>query len=320
MNTLARILVTIALSCTVSVALAQSYPSRPIRIIVSGPPGGGPDIIGRMVGQKLNDAWAQPVVIENRPGAGGNIGAELAARANADGYTLLVATPAHTANPTLFQKVAYDPVRDFAPVIQLTAGSYILVTPPTLPAKNVKEIISLASSGKGIKYASAGIGAPAHLGMELLKSVASFDALHVPYKGTALALVDVAAGQIDIFLTTMPGGMPFIRSGRVKPVAVTGLKRAQLLPEVPTIAESGYAGFEVSGWQGLVAPARTPTAVIAKLHDEVARVLTLPEFKERLATEGAEPVGGTSEAFGAYLKNEMTKWAKVIRQSGARAD
>jgi tripartite-type tricarboxylate transporter receptor subunit TctC len=299
---------------------AQSYPNRPIRVIVSGPPAGGPDIIGRMVGQKLSTAWGQPVVIENRPGGGGNIGAELAAKALPDGYTLLVATPAHTANPTLYRQINYDPVRDFAPVTQLTAGSYILVVPLALPVKTLKDVIALARSPAGIKYASAGIGAPAHLGMELLKTVAGFDALHVPYKGTAVALVDLLAGQVDVFLTTMPGGLPFIRGGRVKPVAVTGLSRSQLLPDVPTIAESGFPGFEVSGWQGLVAPAGTAKSIIAKIHDETTRMLKLPEFRDRLAAEGADPIGGTPEAFGAYLRSEMTKWAKVIKQSGARVD
>ena len=299
---------------------AQPYPSRSIRIIVSGPPAGGPDIIGRMVGQKLNEAWMQPVVIENRPGGGGNIGAELAARANPDGYTLLVATPAHTANPTLYAKVAYDPVKDFAPVIQLTAGSYILVTPLSLPAKTLKDVIALAHTGKGIKYASAGIGAPAHLGMELLKTVASFDVLHVPYKGTAAAMVDVAAGQIDVFLATMPGGLPFIRSAKVKPLAVTGDKRSAALPNTPTVAESGVPGFETVTWFGISAPAATPAAVINKLHDGIIKVLRDPDLVQRMAGQGSEPHATTPTEMARYMREESARWKKVIASARIVAD
>jgi tripartite-type tricarboxylate transporter receptor subunit TctC len=304
-----------------SAVVAQNFPTKPLRIVVGLAPGGGTDIVGRMVGQRLSAAIGQQVIIDNRPGASGNIAAEIVAKSPADGYTLIVVTASHVINPSLYPKMSYDPIKDFSAVTQLTAQPYLFVVNPSVPAKSVKEFIALAKSRKGgLTYASSGSGLLGHLGMELLKSQAKFDAVHIPYKGAGPALMDTIAGQVDAFFPTIISGLPQVRSGKVRVIAVTTLKRAALLPEVPTVAEQGFPGYEVNGWYGLLAPAGTPKDVIAYLHREVAEVLRSPEGKERLAAEGAEGVGNTPEQFAAYMQSDMVKWGKVVKQSGARAD
>ncbi|MBI4191000.1 MAG: tripartite tricarboxylate transporter substrate binding protein, partial [Betaproteobacteria bacterium] len=276
-------------------ASAQSYPNKSIRIIVAATPGGGADTVGRMIGQQLAETWARAVVIDNRPGGGATIGAEIAAKAVADGYTLLVITSQLTISQTLYRKLSYHLVKDFAPITQIAAGAYILAVHPSVPAKTVNELIALAKSKKGgITYASGGgIGSASHLGMELLKTLAGFDAVNVPYKGTAPAIIDLIAGQVDASIATMLGGLPHVRSGKVKALAVTSIKRSLLLPDVPTVAEAGFRGYEVSGWYGLLAPAGTPREVVAKLYEEISRSLKLPDVRDRMVANGADPVGST---------------------------
>ena len=310
-----------AASTFCSPAMAQNFPVKPLRIVVGLAPGGGTDIIARMVGQRLSTAIGQQIIIDNRAGASGNIAAEIVAKSPADGYTLIVVTASHAINPSLFSKMNYDPIVDFSAITQLTAQPYLFVVNPRVPAKSVKEFIALAKSRKGgLTYASSGAGLLGHLGMELLKTHAKFEAVHVPYKGAGPALIDTIAGQVDAFLPTIISGLPQARSGKVRAIGVTTLKRAAVLPEVPTVAEQGFPGYEVSGWYGLLAPAGTPNDVIATLNREVVKVLHSPEARERLAAEGAEGVGNTPEQFGAYMRSEMVKWSKVVKQSGARAD
>ncbi len=302
-------------------SFAQSYPGKSVRLVVGLAPGGGTDIVGRMVGQRLSAAINQQVIIDNRPGASGNIAAEIVAKSPADGYTLIVVTASHVINPSLYPKMSYDPIKDFSAVTQLTAQPYLFVINPSVPAKTVKEFVALAKSRKGgLTYASSGAGLLGHLGMELLKTQATFAAVHIPYKGAGPALVDTIAGQVDAFFPTIISGLPQVRSGKVRVIAVTTLKRAALLPDVPTVAEQGFPGYEVNGWYGLLAPAGTPKDIIAFLHREVADVLRSTEGRERLAAEGAEGVGNTPEQFAAYMQSDMMKWSKVVKQSGARAD
>ena len=289
-------------------AMAQNFPAKPVRIVVGLAPGGGTDIIARMVGQRLGAAVNQQVVIDNRPGASGNIAAEIVARSPADGYTLIVVTASHVINPSLYSKMSYDPIKDFTGITQLTAQPYLFVINPNVPAKTVKEFVVLAKTRKGgLTYASSGSGLLGHLGMELLKLQANFEAVHIPYKGASPALVDTIAGQVDAFFPTIISGLPQV-------------KRAALLPDTPTVAEQGYPGYEVNGWYGMLAPAGTPKEVIAFLNREVGEVLRSAEGRERLAAEGAEGAGNTPEQFAAYMQSEAAKWSKVVKQSGARAD
>lgn len=317
-----RTVVSIALCAPIAYeVLAQPYPNKPIRIVVAGTPGGGTDFVARLVAQKLTETWGQAMVIENRPGGGGNLAHELVAKAPPDGYTLLVVAPSLATNAGIYPRLSYDPIKDFAPITQLNAGYYLFVVPPSLPVKTVEEFIALAKSKKGgLTYASAGSGQLGHLGMELLKTLAGFNAVHVPYKGDTPAIIDVIAGQVDAFFSSMPGGQPHVRSGRMRALAVTSMKRSQRLPDVPTVAESGFPGYEVNGWHGLLAPAGTPKEIIARLHEEAARILRLPDIKERMVENGVESVGNTPQEFAAYINSETIKWARVIKQSGARVD
>ena len=303
------------------VASAQNYPTKPVRIIVGLAPGGGTDIITRMVGQRLGPVIGQQIVVDNRPGAGGNVAAELVARSAPDGYTLIVVTASHAVNPSLYKKLGYDPLRDFSAITQLTSQPYIFVVNPSVPARSVKEFIALARATKGgITYASSGAGLLGHLGMELLRTLAPFNAVHVPYKGAGPARIDTIAGQVDAFFPTIISGLPQVKAGKVRAIGVTTVKRSVLLPNVPTIAEQGFPGYEVNGWYGLLAPAGTPREVVAHLNKEVVRVLGMPELKGRMEGDGAEPVGNSPEQFTRYIETEMVKWAKVVKQSGARAD
>ena len=315
------VLAAIALAAAAAGASAQQFPSKPIRFVVGLAPGGGTDIVARTVGTKLSTQVNQQVVVDNRPGASGNIAAELVARSAPDGYTLLVVTASHVINPGLYKKLSYDAMKDFAPVTQLTSQPYIFVVHPSFPAKNIKEFIAVARSRKeGITYASSGSGLLGHLGMELMKSTIKFPATHIPFKGAAPALTATMSGEVDGFLPTIISGLPQVKSGRVRAIAVTTKERSPLLPNVPTVAEQGFPGFEVNGWYGLLAPAAVPKDVLATLNAEVVKVLRQPDIKERMASEGALPVGNTPEQFAAYMRTEAEKWIKVVRQSGAQAD
>ncbi len=302
-------------------ALAQPYPNKPIRIIVAATPAGSIDYVARIVGQKLGATFGQQIIIDNRGGAGGNIAAESTAKASPDGHTLLAIAANLAINPSLYRKLSYDPIRDFAPITQFTAAGYILALHPSVPVKTVKEFIALAKSRKGgITYASSGSGQAQHLGMELLKTVAGFDAVHIPYKGGAPTVLALIAGEADAALLSTPSALPQLKTGKMRALAMTSLKRLSLLPDVPTIAEAGLPGFEVSGWISLLAPAGTPREVVAKLYEEIARILKLPEISASMRENGQDTVGSTPEQFSAYLKAEITKWEKVVKLSGARAD
>ena len=315
--------VAIALAATFAIApaAAQNFPAKPVRFVVGLAPGGGTDIVARMVGQKLSQNINQQVIVDNRPGASGNIAAELVARGAPDGYTLLVTTASHVINPALYKKLNYDPIKDFAPVTQLTAQPYIFVVHPTMPAKNVKEFVGLAKSRKdGLTYASSGSGLLGHLAMELLKSESNFSATHIPYKGAAPALMATISGEVDAFFPTIISGTPQVKNGKLRAIAVTTKERSPLLPNVPTVAEQGFPGYEVSGWYGLLAPAGVPKDVLAYLNAETVKVLRDGEVKQRMSNEGAVPVGSTPEQFASYMRSEAQKWAKVVKLSGATAD
>src|SRR5882724_2212355 len=303
-------------------AHAQGYPAKPVRMIVAYPPGGGTDIVGRMLAQKLGESLGQSVVVENRGGASGNIGTELAARAVPDGYTVLMGNVAPNAiNVSLFRTLPFDPIADFAPVSLVASTPNILVVHPSTAARTVGEVIALAKSRPGaLNFASAGVGSSSHLAGELFRVLAGADIVHVPYKGAGPALVDVLSGQVQLYFATMPAAMPHVRSGKLVPVAVTSARRSQALPGLPTIAESGVSGYEASTWYGLLAPARTPGAAVARLHEGVVKILADAAVREKLADQGFEPVGDSPGEFAAYIKSEIAKWGKVIRDAGIRPE
>ena len=302
-------------------AAAQGYPAKPIRVVLPVAPGGGSDIIVRVVTQKLAVAIGQQFVIDFRGGANGNIAHDLVAKAAPDGYTLLWVNAGFATNATLYRKLNHDPVRDFTPITQLTSQSYVLVAHPSVPVKNVREFVALSKARKGgLVYASTGAGSLPHLGMELFRIQAGIAGTHIPYKGAGPALIDLMGGQVDVMMPTLIAGTPLVKSGKLRALAVTSTQRSALLPAVPAIAEQGYAGFEVSGWYGMLAPAGTPKEAIALLHAGIVAVLKLPDTAERLTSDGAVAVGNTPAEFGAFIKSEMAKWGRVIKASGATAD
>ncbi len=302
-------------------APAGAYPTKPIRLIVPLTAGGPTDILARLIAQPLSVSLGQQVVIDNRPGAGGNIGAEMAARAPADGYTLFMGTSGPLSiNVTLYSKLAFDPLRDFAPVILAASAPFVIVANPSLPANNVKELIALAKAKPGqLNYGSVP-GSASHLATELFKSMAGVEIVHVPYKGAAPATTDTIAGQIQLSFASTPGSMPQVKAGKLKALAVTSPKRIAALPDVPTVAEAGLAGYAASVWYGIVAPARTPREVIVKLNTEIAKILSDRAQRERIAASDFEPTASTPEEFREFIQRETVKWAKVIKASGARAD
>jgi tripartite-type tricarboxylate transporter receptor subunit TctC len=303
-------------------ALAQNYPVKPIRVIVPFPAGGIADVFARVIGAKLNDAWGQQVVVENRPGAGGNIGADIVAKSPADGYTLVMGSiGTHAVNVSLFSKLPYDPVRDFAPVTQVMEADGLLVVHPSVPVKTVKELIALARARPGqIAYASAGNGTAGHLAGELFKLMAHIDMVHIPYKGNVPAIIDLIGGQTSLLFATMPTVMPQVQAGRLKALAVTGATRSAAAPELPTISEAALPGFEVTNWIGIFAPAGTPRDIVVKLNGEANRTMRQPEIQRRLATEGAKFTARTPDEFGAFVKAEIAKWAKVVKSAGIHVD
>ncbi|SPA22432.1 conserved exported hypothetical protein [Cupriavidus taiwanensis] len=302
-------------------ALAQSFPARPVRLVVPYPPGGPTDIVARVVGQKLSERLGQPLVVENRPGAGGNIGAEAVARAAPDGYTLLVATTAHAINMTLFRKPGYDTRKDFAPVSLLTRGPLVLVTAPATPAANVAELIAMARTRPGqLTFASSGNGQSTHLAAELFNSMAGVRMTHVPYKGSAPALTDVMGGQATVMFDTMLSAMPFVRDGKLRALAVTGAQRSPAAPDTPTIAQSGLPGYEASAWNALLAPAGTPPAVLETIAAALKSVLDDADVRARFATQGFAAEWTSPPATAKFLDQEIDKWARVVKASGATID
>lgn len=303
-------------------ALAQgwessvAYPSRAVRVVVPFPPGGGTDIISRTVAQKLNETWRQPVVVDNRSGANGIIGTDIGAKAKPDGYTVLVVIATHAINPFLYPKLPYNTAADFTPVTLMAQYPFILTAHPSVPAKSVRDLIALARSKPGqLSYASSGNGSGPHLGMELFKSAAKIEVVHVPYKGAGPANTDLISGQVQLMFNNFLAAMPMISAGRLRVLAVTSAKRSQVMPEVPTMAESGLPGFAVTGWYGVLVPAGTPQAIVTKIQSDIAAALRVSAVNSRLKSEGAEPVGSTPEQFAKFLQVETQKWAKVIKDA-----
>ena len=321
MKILARFTALLALAGACSVVSAQAYPAKPVRLVVPSVAGGSTDVIARIVAQKLSASLGQPVIVDNRSGAAGNIASEHVAKSANDGYTLLVAYGGFSINPALYKKLPFDSVKDFDPVIQICSVTGILVVNPALPARTAGELIALAKSRPGqVSFASAGSGTVTHLAGELFKSMAGIEMLHVPYKGSSPALTDVLGGQVSAMFANMPGTLQHLRSGKLRVLAVTSAKRSPLLPEIPTIAEAGLPGYEAGTWYAVLAPAGTPKTVVARINTEIARALQATEMLEYLNSEGATPAGGTPEQFGAFLKTEFDKWSRVVRASGASVD
>jgi tripartite-type tricarboxylate transporter receptor subunit TctC len=299
-----------------------AYPTKPIRIIVPFTPGGPADMTARPIAQGLTESWGQQVIVDNRPGGSGNIGAELAAKSAPDGYTLFLATPGIIAvNPSLYSKVPFDTVRDFAGVTNAVTTANIMVVPPSLPVSSVKDLIRLARERPGqLSYATAGNGSASHLGTEMFKSMANVNIVHVPYKGAAPGVTDLMGGHVQLMIIGMSVSLPHVRSGKLKALGVSSLKRSPAAPELPTLNESGLPGFEVVNWMGVLAPAKTPRDTVAKLSAEIHRILHMPEMRARLLAQGFEPVGNTPEEFDAYIKSELVKWSKVVKQAGIKPD
>ncbi|HEV7803136.1 MAG TPA: tripartite tricarboxylate transporter substrate binding protein [Burkholderiales bacterium] len=300
----------------------QTYPTRPIRMVVPFSAGAGvTDIMARLVGQHLGASIGQQIVIDNRPGAGGIPGTEVVSRAPPDGYTLLMTNVALAVNPYLYPKLPYDAVKDFMPVTMVNSAPLLLVVHPSIAAKSVKELVAYAKSHPGqLNYGSGGVGSTPHLSGELFKSLAGIDAVHVPYKGGAPALTDLVGGQLSFMIENVPGTMPFVKAGKLRALAITSPQRSSLEPALPTMAEAGVPGYEVIGWNGIVAVKGTPPAIVSRLHVEVARILRTPEVRQRLTALGAEPVGNTPDEFGAFIKAEMARWGKIIKEKGIRSE
>jgi tripartite-type tricarboxylate transporter receptor subunit TctC len=321
MKTLTLALAAACALAVISTTHAQTYPTKPVRLVVPFAPGGGADITGRAIAQKLAEGFGQQVVVDNRAGAAGNIGTELAARSAPDGYTLLLIGPNHTTNISLFAKLNYDPVKDFEPISLVTSAPYVLLVHPSLPARNVKELIALARAKPGqLTYGSSGNGTAGHLAMELVKTQAKIDMLHVPYKGSQPLLTDLIGGQVVAGFGDALSSTPQVQAGRLRALAVSGGKRTHTMPDVPTVAEAALPGFDVTVWQGILAPAGTPREIVARLHSEIISAMQKPEVQSRMATLGVDIIGNSPQEFAAFIKRDIAKWAVVIKASGARID
>ena len=310
-----------ALALWTSGATAQPFPAKTVRMVVPFATGGGTDIIGRLVAQKLSDAWGQQMVVENRAGGGSVIGTEVVARSAPDGYTLLLTAPPFTTNAALLPKLSYDALHDFAPITLAAYAPLIVVAHPSLPVRSVKDLVAIAKARPGqLSYGSSGNGGPQHLAGELFKSMAGVDLVHVPYKGGAPATVDLVGGQVQIGFSSMLTALTFVKSGRLRPLAVTSLQRSAVMPELPTVAESGFAGYETTTWYGILTRAGTPPAVVASLNADIARVLKLPEIRDRLASEGAEVAASPPAVFAAFLQTEIERVRKLAKFTVIKLD
>jgi tripartite-type tricarboxylate transporter receptor subunit TctC len=314
--------VIVVLACSVAPAAAQTYPAKTVRLIAPFAPGGATDVLARLAAQKLSERWGQTVIVDNRVGAGGHIGAELAARAAPDGYTLLVAGTPHAIGMTLYKKLAYDLVKDLVGANRIATYPSAIAVHPQLPAKNVKELIAIAKARPGqLNFGSAGVGSPNGLALELFQTMAKVKMTHIPYKGGSGQMVsELISGQVQLASIGLPPVMPYVKSGRLKVIAVTGMTRSDLLPQTPTVHESGLPGFDVTSWYGIFGPAALPKDIVAKLNADVAAILNAPDLKQRLDGLGAEPGSMSVDAFNKYVREEVTKWAKVVKDSGATAD
>jgi tripartite-type tricarboxylate transporter receptor subunit TctC len=315
---------TLFLACALLIGSAHAqdlYPSKPLRLILPFPPGGGTDILGRLLAERLAANLGQPVVTENRGGAGGNVGAEAAARAAPDGYTIVLVAPSLAISPTLYAKLNYDPVKDFAPIGLVASVPNVMITHPSVPAQNLREFIALAKAKPGgMNFGSGGSGTSNHLAGELLNLAAGIKLVHVPYKGVNLAMNGVLAGEVHLAFIGIPVPAPHIKAGRLRALAVLARERSPILPEVPTAEEAGLGNFDVTTWYGILAPAGTPRPIVARLNAELVKIMHSPEMKERLATLATDPFTSTPEEFAAYLQQEIAKWGDVIRKAGLRAD
>lgn len=305
-----------------NVAVAQEYPAKAIRMVVPFPPGGFSDVFARIIGGKMHETWGQQVIVDNRPGAGGNIGADIVAKSPPDGYSLVMGTiGTHAINATLFSRLPYDPIRDFTAVAFVVGADGLLVVHPSLPAKSTKELIALARSKPGaLTYASAGAGTTSHLAGELFKSMTKTDITHVPYKGNVPAITDLLSGQTTMLFATLPTVLPQVQANRLRPLAVLGSTRSAALPNMPTLAEAGLKGFEVSNWTGVFAPAGTSAAIVTKLNTEIVRIMRLPDVQERLPKQGLTFTPGTPQQFAAFVKSERDKWGALVKAVGVKVD
>ena len=312
----------LALAWACSAAHAQTFPARPVRIVVPFPPGGTSDILARSIGQKLAEEWGQPVLTDNRPGAAGNIASENVAKSKPDGYTLYINTVGtHAINPAIYAKLAFDPLNDFTAITNLVNLPSVLLVHPSVPVKNVKELIALAKKRPGeLQYSSAGSGAQPHLTAEMFKTMAGINLLHVPYKGAGPQMIGILSGEVALTFATAPSGVPYVKSGQLRALGVTSGNRIPALPEVPTIAEGGVPGYLAVGWNGLIGPAAIPAPLLDKIHAAVVKIVRSPEINARLVDLGAEPALSTPAEFAALMKAEIVKWAKVVKESGAKLD
>ncbi len=301
---------------------AQSYPSKPIRLVVPFPAGGSLDVVARAIGQKLTDAWGQPVIIDNRPGAGGNIGADLVAKSAPDGYTILEgALSTHAVNVSLYARMPYDPIKDFVPITLVAVTPNVLVINPSLPVNSVPELVAYAKAHPGkLSFGSGSNGSAGHLAGELFKTEARVDMVHIPYKGGAPAMQDLLGGQIQLMFDNLANSMQQVRAGKLKALAVTTARRSPLVPELPTLSETGLPGFDIYTWWGFMAPAGTPKEIVFKWNAEVTRILNTPEMKSFFAQQGAEPAPTSPEQFAALIRSEIPKYAKIVKDSGAKVD
>ncbi|MFO1305791.1 MAG: tripartite tricarboxylate transporter substrate binding protein [Burkholderiales bacterium] len=322
MQRLARLAVMLALAALPCAVLAQPYPAKPIRIVAPSTPGDAPDVIARLVADKLTAALGQQVIVENKPGAGGVVGSDYVAKSAPDGYTLIMGNAgSHGINAAVYSKLPYDIQRDFVPVSQVAVAPNVMVVNPSVPANTVAEFIAYAKANPGkLSYASGGNGSSAHMSMELFKSMAGLDIQHVPYKGSSPALTDLVAGQVVVFIGNMPPTVPLIKAGKLRPLAVTTRSRSALMPELPTISEAGLPGYETVAWFGVLAPAGTPPDVVNKLSAEIAKIAKSPEMREKLVAMGAEPVGSTPEEFKAVIDRDIAKWKPLAQKVGITID
>jgi tripartite-type tricarboxylate transporter receptor subunit TctC len=312
----------LALALASGAALAQTYPSKPIRIVSPFPPGGTSDILARQIGERLSKEWGQPVVTENRAGAAGNIASEYVARSSPDGHVLYINTVGtHAINPAIYSKLNFDPIKDFTAITNLVALPSLLCAHPSVPVRNVKDLIALARTHPGeLSYSSAGSGSQPHLTAEMFKTMTGTKLLHVPYKGASPQMVGLLGGEVAVTWATAPSGVPFVKAGKLRPLGVSSSRRMPVLPDVPTIAEAGVPGYDALGWNGLVGPANMPPAVVQKINAAVVAIFNTPEVRERFIALGSEPIPSTPEAFASLMKAELPKWAKIVKESGARLD